>query len=573
MLRERLGKELLYFDGGMGTLLQERGLQPGELPETWNLLHAEEIREIHRKYIEAGSDIVLTNTFGANALKFHDDAYSLEEIVNAAVGHVKAAAEQAGNGRRIYTALDIGPTGKLLKPMGDLDFETAYEAYKEVMIYGEKAGADLIHIETMSDTYELKAAMLAAKENSDLPVMATVIFGENGKMLTGATPEAVTALLEGLGADAFGMNCGLGPKQMKPIFERLAKSASIPLIINPNAGLPRSENGKTVFDVDPAEFAEDMKIFAEEGAWLMGGCCGTTPAHIKALVEACKDAMPKPLTDKNLTLVSSYSHAVELGKMPMLIGERINPTGKSKFKQALRDRNMEYILEMGVKQSDAGAQILDVNVGLPEINEPELMKETVYQLQSILDAPLQIDTTNILFICGGAFPDLENIIKERLNKQASIGFYADLKDKYDNDPHVLEKVTVDDLRAFGMIPEFIGRLPIIFTLNGLTEDMLVKILKEPKNAILKQYQKLLALDEVKLEFEDGALHAIARKALERHTGARALRAILEEYMLDIMYEIPKDDNIGEVVITEGYIQGNGGPKILMRGQETPLLEG
>ena len=184
-----------------------------------------------------------------------------------------------------------------------------------------------------------------------------------------------------------------------------------------------------------------------------------------------------------------------------------------------------------------------------------------------------VNTRNILFICGGAFPDLENIIKERLNKQASIGFYADLKDKYDNDPHVLEKVTVDDLRAFGMIPEFIGRLPIIFTLNGLTEDMLVKILKEPKNAILKQYQKLLALDEVKLEFEDGALHAIARKAMERHTGARALRAILEEYMLDIMYEIPKDVNIGEVVITEGYIQGNGGPKILMRGQEVPALEG
>ena len=184
-----------------------------------------------------------------------------------------------------------------------------------------------------------------------------------------------------------------------------------------------------------------------------------------------------------------------------------------------------------------------------------------------------VNTRNILFICGGAFPDLENIIKERLNKQASIGFYADLKDKYDNDPHVLEKVTVDDIRTFGMIPEFIGRLPIIFTLNGLTEDMLVKILKEPKNAILKQYQKLLALDEVKLEFEDGALHAIARKAMERHTGARALRAILEEYMLDIMYEIPKDDNIGEVVITEGYIQGSGGPKILMRGQEVPALEG
>lgn len=183
-----------------------------------------------------------------------------------------------------------------------------------------------------------------------------------------------------------------------------------------------------------------------------------------------------------------------------------------------------------------------------------------------------VDTRNILFICGGAFPDLENIIKERLNKQASIGFYADLKDKYDNDPHLLEKVTVDDIRTFGMIPEFIGRLPIIFTLNGLTEDMLVKILKEPKNAILKQYQKLLALDEVKLEFEDGALHAIAAKALEKKTGARALRAILEEYMLDIMYEIPKDDSIGEVIITREYIEGTGGPRILLRGQEVPLLE-
>ena len=183
-----------------------------------------------------------------------------------------------------------------------------------------------------------------------------------------------------------------------------------------------------------------------------------------------------------------------------------------------------------------------------------------------------VNTRNILFICGGAFPDLENIIKERLNKQASIGFYADLKDKYDNDPHLLEKVSVDDLRTFGMIPEFIGRLPIIFTLDGLTEDMLVKILREPKNAILKQYQKLLALDEVKLEFDDGALHAIAAKAMEKKTGARALRAILEEYMLDIMYEIPKDDSIGQVIITRGYIEGTGGPTILLRGQETPLLE-
>ena len=385
-----LGKRIVFFDGGMGTLLQARGLEAGELPENWNLEHPDIIRELHRDYLNAGADIILSNTFGANSLKFPDN---LEEIVTKGVQNAKKAVEETGgNG---YVALDIGPTGKLLKPLSTLDFEDAVSIFARTIKAGAAAGADLVLIETMSDTYELKAAVLAAKENCDLPIMATVIFGENGKMLTGATPEAVTALLEGLGVDAFGMNCGLGPVQMKPFFERLAATASIPLIVNPNAGLPRSENGKTVFDVDPAEFAEDMKAFAKGGAWLLGGCCGTTPAHIKALVEACKDYTPKPLTDKNLTLVSSYSHAVELGKMPMLIGERINPTGKSKFKQALRDRNMEYILEMGVKQVDAGAQILDVNVGLPEIDEPALMKETVYQLQSILDAPLQIDTTNM----------------------------------------------------------------------------------------------------------------------------------------------------------------------------------
>ncbi len=387
---DELGKRIVFFDGGMGTLLQERGLEAGELPENWNLEHPDIIRELHRDYLNAGADIILSNTFGANSLKFPDN---LEEIVTIGIQNAKKAVEETGG--KGYVALDVGPTGKLLKPLGTLDFEDAVSIFARTIKAGAAAGANLILIETMSDTYELKAAVLAAKENCDLPIMATVIFGENGKMLTGATPEAVTALLEGLDVDAFGMNCGLGPEQMKPFFERLAETASIPLIVNPNAGLPRSENGKTVFDVDPAEFAADMKSFAKDGAWLLGGCCGTTPAHIKALVEACKDITPKPLVDKNLTLVSSYSHAVELGKMPMLIGERINPTGKSKFKQALRDRNMEYILEMGVKQADAGAQILDVNVGLPEIDEPALMKETVYQLQSILDAPLQIDTTDM----------------------------------------------------------------------------------------------------------------------------------------------------------------------------------
>lgn len=387
-IRNEFGKRMLFFDGGMGSLLQERGLKQGELPETWNLKKPEELIRIHREYLEAGADIVLANTFGANRFKYEN----LDEIIAAGIANAKTAVRESG--KNAYVALDMGPTGKLLKPMGTLDFEEAVSVYAEVVKAGEKAGADLILIETMSDTYELKAAVLAAKENSSLPVMATVVFDEGHKLLTGASPENVVALLEGLRVDALGINCGLGPKQMKPIFERLARFASIPLIIMPNAGLPRVENGKTVYDVDPAEFAEDMAEIIAMGAWFAGGCCGTTPAHIRALTEKCKDVAPKALTKKDDTIVTSYSKAVLLGGKPAIIGERINPTGKSKFKQALRDNNMEYILEEGVKQADAGADILDVNVGLPEIDEVAMMKQTVYELQGILPLPLQIDTTN-----------------------------------------------------------------------------------------------------------------------------------------------------------------------------------
>lgn len=387
-IRDEFGKRMLFFDGGMGSLLQERGLKQGELPETWNLKKPEELIRIHREYLEAGADIVLANTFGANRFKYDN----LDEIIAAGIANAKTAVRESG--KKAYVALDMGPTGKLLKPMGTLDFEEAVSVYAEVVRAGEKAGADLILIETMSDTYELKAAVLAAKENSSLPVMATVVFDEGHKLLTGASPENVVALLEGLRVDALGINCGLGPKQMKPIFERLAQFASVPLIIMPNAGLPRVENGRTVYDVDPAEFAEDMAEIIAMGAWFAGGCCGTTPAHIRALTEKCRDFVPKALTKKDDTIVTSYSKAVLLGGKPAIIGERINPTGKSKFKQALRDNNMEYILEEGVKQADAGADILDVNVGLPEIDEVAMMKQTVYELQGILPLPLQIDTTN-----------------------------------------------------------------------------------------------------------------------------------------------------------------------------------
>lgn len=389
-IREEIGKRILFFDGGMGTLLQEQGLQAGELPETWNLKNPEPIIQIHKAYLAAGADIILANTFGANRFKYGED---LEKIVTAGVANAKKAVAESG--KKAYVALDIGSTGKLLKPMGTLDFEEAVGVFAEIIRVGEKAGADLILIETMSDTYELKAAVLAAKENSTLPVMATVIFDESKKMLTGASPQVVVSLLEGLGVDALGINCGLGPKQMKEIVKELLKYASIPVIVNPNAGLPRSENGKTVFDVGAEEFAEDMEEIVTMGAWFAGGCCGTTPAHIQAMVEKCKEITPVPITPKNYTFVTSYSTAVELGGRPVIIGERINPTGKSKFKQALRDHNIDYILEEGVKQEDSGAHILDVNVGLPEIDEAAMMETIVYELQSIMPIPLQIDTTNM----------------------------------------------------------------------------------------------------------------------------------------------------------------------------------
>ena len=400
MILDRLGKELIYFDGGTGTLLQERGLKPGELPETWSLEHADDMIDIARQYYEAGSDIVLSNTFGANALKFHDSRHELDEIVKAAIENVRKGAKLGvKDGRETYVGLDIGPTGKLLKPMGDLDFEDAYQAFAEVARLGEEAGADLIHIETMSDTYEVKAAVLAAKENTSLPVFATMIFDDKGKLLTGGDVPSVVAMLEGLRVDALGINCGMGPEQMMPILDEILQYASVPVIVKPNAGLPKQKDGEVYYDVEPEEFGRFMAEILKRGASLIGGCCGTTPAHIRAMVEATKDQ--RDITDrpgkefKNRTIVSSYGRAVELGGKPMIIGERINPTGKKKFKQALKDHDIDYILREAISQQDAGAHILDVNVGLPDIDEPALMREVVQELQSVTSLPLQIDTVDI----------------------------------------------------------------------------------------------------------------------------------------------------------------------------------
>lgn len=391
-LLDYLKDHLLILDGAMGTLLQAAGLQSGEAPELWNLSHPDVIRSIHADYYRAGSHVVSANTFGANILHF--DEKTLQEIVSSAVRLAKEAAAEAPDTCPRYVALDIGPTGKLLKPYGDLDFEEAVTVFSKTIRLGTDAGADLIFIETMNDSYETKAALLAAKETSHLPVFVSNAFGSDGKLMTGASPEAMTALLEGMGADAIGTNCSFGPDALHPVVERFLNSASIPVLFKPNAGMPRVENGKTVYDVGPDAFAESVAEMVQHGVRICGGCCGTTPDYIRALAKRVLSLSPLPIQPKDATVIASYTHAVSFGVSPILIGERINPTGKKRFKQALSDHDIGYVLREGIAQQDAGAHVLDVNVGMPGIDEPALLTEVVCELQSVVDLPLQVDTSS-----------------------------------------------------------------------------------------------------------------------------------------------------------------------------------
>ena len=390
---EFLKDNIVYLDGGMGTLLQAKGLKPGDAPERWNISHPDVICGIHRDYFDAGSNVVCTNTFGANTLKYSKD--ELEKIIRAAVKNAADARAQSSSAGEKFIALDIGPSGKLLKPLGDLDFEDAVGVFAETVRIGASCGVDLILIETMNDSYETKAALLAAKENSDLPVIVCNAYGEDGKLMTGASPAAMAAMLEGMGAAALGANCSLGPRQLRGVAIELLRNASVPVILKPNAGLPRSVDGKTVFDVTAEDFSDEVCELVKKGVRVVGGCCGTTPAYIKALTDKTRGMTPVPVRDKNFTVVSSYTHAVKLGKAPILIGERINPTGKKRFKQALLENDMDHILAEGVKQQEKGVHILDVNVGLPGIDEVTVLKNAVCELQAVIDLPLQIDTADI----------------------------------------------------------------------------------------------------------------------------------------------------------------------------------
>ena len=388
--RELLKKEYVVFDGAMGTMLQAAGMKMGETPEVLSITQPQLLVGIHEKYLRAGADVIYANTFGANRYKLEECGKSVDEIVKASIKNAKQACENVNP--QALVALDVGPIGQLLEPTGTLSFEEAYDMYREIVEAGSAAGADLVVFETMTDLLECKAAVLAAKEHSDLPVAVTMTFEINQRTFTGCCIESMALTLSGLGVDALGVNCSLGPAELEPVVAKLSEWTNLPIIVKPNAGLPDPVTNE--YNVSPEEFAQMMKNLRKYGIKVFGGCCGTTPDHIHAMVELTKDIPVQMPEKKHRTVISSYSQAVVFDKKTIIIGERINPTGKSKFKQALRDHNLEYILREGVTQQDNGADVLDVNVGLPEIDEPSMIADVVKELQAVIDLPLQLDTSS-----------------------------------------------------------------------------------------------------------------------------------------------------------------------------------
>lgn len=503
--RTFLKNNLVRLDGGMGTLLQARGLLPGEHPERWCLSHPEEIEAIHRAYFDAGSHVVATNTFGANLLKFSEE--ELDAIVGAAVGCARRAAAGSTREGEKFVALDIGPSGRLLRPLGDLDFEEAVSLFSATVRCGVRHGADLILIETMNDCYETRAALLAARECSELPVIVTNAYGEDGKLMTGASPEAMVAMLEGLGADAVGANCSLGPRALAPVVRRLLAAASVPVVLKPNAGLPRIDGGRTVYDVAPEEFAAEVSALVREGVRVVGGCCGTTPDYLAALTAATEGIVPLPVTEKEETVVSSYTHAVAFGPDPLLIGERINPTGKRRFREALVAHDIGYLLGEAVREEEAGAHILDVNVGLPEIDEVALLTEAVTEIQAVTSLPLCLDTADPAAMEAALRRyNGKPLVNSVSGKEESLRAILPLVKKYGG---VVIGLTLDE----GGIPETAeGRVAIARRILAAAEEYGIK----PKDVIFDTLALTVSADPSAAATTLSALRTI-RKELGRHT--------------------------------------------------------
>ena len=392
LFKNALKKNRIFFDGGLGSLIMELGLNGEDIPDILNIKNPTAIQNIHLKYVNSGATAITTNTFNSNALKLQKYGYSVDEIYSSAIKNAKIAVKNSG--KKVYIGADIGPIGKLLKPLGDIEFESAYDLFKEMAISSEKHGADYIHIETMTDTYELKCAILAVKENTTLPVVATVMVDDSGRMLTGANVETAYNIAYSLGVSAFGFNCGQGPKTLIPHVEKLFSISSLPIIVNPNAGLPKMfENGKVGYDLSSEDFAKEMQTISKYASCL-GGCCGTTPEYIEKTIALCKNVELPKITSKINDSVCSGTTSVDF-KTPKIIGERINPSGRPDFRKALKEGDLDYPLKEGVLQEKEGASILDVNVGVPGIDEEKTLKEVVLGLQTIVDTPLQIDTANL----------------------------------------------------------------------------------------------------------------------------------------------------------------------------------
>ena len=429
-IKEYLKDNLLIFDGAMGTMLQKEGLPIGDNPEIFGMKNPDKLLKIHKKYLEAGSNVLTTNTFGCNELKVTKLGYTVEEVIDNAIKVAKQAIEESDKSKPRFVALDIGPIGEMLEPMGTLSFDKAYEIFKRQAIQGEKSGADLIIIETMMDLYEAKAAVLAAKENTNLPVICTMTFDENGRSFTGCLPQAMVATIEGLGVDALGVNCSLGPKQLLPIVKIITELANVPVIVQANAGLPVIENNQTIYKMTAKEFFQGVKSFVDLGVSIIGGCCGTNETFIKEICDNIDLLQRKNPNKKDSTIVCSAAKYVDI-QGPVIVGERLNPTGRQPLIDAYSSGNNDYVINLALEQSNEGSEILNVNVGVPDLDEEKAMTRVIKGIQEVVDVPLQIDSSNVKALEAGLrYYNGRTIVNSVNGKEKSLETILPLVKKY-----------------------------------------------------------------------------------------------------------------------------------------------
>ena len=546
---EFIKKNNVILDGATGTELQKAGLTAGELPERWNVTHKDFMINLHKAYYDAGSNVVSANTFGANSL--HYDDRELETVIAAALNNVKAARDASNGGQRKFVAADIGPTGRLLEPYGDLKFDDAVDIFAKTVRLAAKYGAEIIFIQTMNDAYETKACVLAAKENCDLPVIVCNAYSAGGKLMTGATPSAMSCMLEGLGVTAIGVNCSYGPDELGGVIDELLSCSSLPVVFMPNAGLPKNSGGKAVYDLSAEKFADSVASFVDKGVSIVGGCCGTTPEHIKLLANAVSKKPFKAITEKNFTRVSSYSHEVKFGKKALVIGERINPTGKKRFKQALIENDIGYLLKEGVSQSNCGADILDVNVGIPDIDEKTLLPNVIARLQAVVRLPLEIDTSDPVAMERAArIYNGKPLVNSVNGKRASMDAVFPIVKKYGG---TVIALTLDE----NGIPDTAeGRLNIALKILNRAKDYGI----DKKDIVFDPLCMSVGADKNAAEITLNALSLI-----KKETGCRVSLGVS-----NVSFGLPDRDNINAAFLTLAL--GNGLDCAIVNPFSAPVMK-